>query len=122
MIHANSFAAYKTLNLTASQMRVARAILNETRRERPASIDSLFLKYGIMPNVSSPRIGELKKMAEACEAFTLDGEEYALVCVGKVETSSKKQADAFKLEKFAVVRAAWLERNKGVGEQVKLQF
>lgn len=120
MIHANSIAAYKRLNLTNSQMRVARAILNETRRGRPASIDSLFLKYGIMPNVSSPRIGELKKMAEACEAFTIDGEEWAIVFVGKVETSSNKKADAFNLEKFAVVRAAWLERNKGVGEQVKL--
>lgn len=120
MIHTNSRAAYKTINLTASQMRVIRAIQKETKAGRPASIDSLFLKYGIMPNVSSPRIGELKKMAEACEAFVMDGEEYALVCVGRVETSSNKKADAFKLEKFAVVRAAWLERNRGVGEQAKL--
>jgi len=122
MTHANSREAYKTLILTASQMKVARAILKETKAGRPASIDSLFLKYGIMPNISSPRIGELKKMAEACKAFPLDGEEYAMVFVEKVTTSSNKKADAYKLERFDVVRAAWLERNKGVGEQVKLKF
>lgn len=122
MTHANSREAYKTLKLTASQTKVVRAIKMETKAGRSASIDSLFLRYGIMQNVSSPRIGELKKMADACQAFTLDGEEYALVFVEKVTTSSNKKADAYKLENFCVVRAAWLERNKGVGEQAKLQF
>ena len=119
MIHANSIAAYKRLNLTNSQMKVARAILNETRHGRAATMDSLFRRYGIMPT-SSGRITEMKEMAKECQAFTIDGEEYALVCVGKEKTAAGDTADAFKLEKFAAWRAAWLERNKGVGEQAKL--
>lgn len=121
MTHANSREAYRRLNLTNSQMKVARAILNETRHGRPATIDSLFRRYGIMPT-SSGRITELKEMAKECQAFAIDGEEYALVFVGKEKTAGGDTAGAYKLEKFAVVRAAWLERNKGVGEQAKLQF
>lgn len=122
MTHANSIAAYRRLNLTKSQEIVVRAIRRETIAGRPATIDSIFRQYGLMPTSTSARIGELKEMAEAGQAFELDGEEWALVLVGKQLTASNRWADAYKLEKFAVVRAAWLERNRGVGEQVKLQF
>lgn len=122
MVHANSLQAYKRLNLTRSQDIVVRAIRRETKAGRASTIDSLFRLYGLIPSSTSARMGELRKMAENCEAFDLDGEEYAVVMVGKQLTASLRFADAYKLEKFAVVRAAWLERNKGIGEQVKLNL
>lgn len=111
MVHENSLAAYGKMNLTAAQMKVARAILNETRRGRAATIDSLFHRYGILPN-SSGRITELKRMAADCIAFEIDGEEWALVCVGRETTASGNTADAFQLEKFSVVRAKYLQEKE----------
>lgn len=122
-VHQNSLEAYRKINLTAAQAKVARAILNETRYGRPATLDSLFHRYGIMPS-SSGRITEMKTIAENGQAFVIDGEEYALVCVGKQLTSGGNKADAFKLESFAVVRQAWLEKQAAlqIGVQTQMQL
>jgi len=73
MTHANSREAYRRLKLTKSQEIVVRAIRRETIAGRPATIDSIFRQYGLMPTSTSARIGELKEMAEAGQAFELDG-------------------------------------------------
>ena len=122
-MHENSIEAYRKINLTAAQARVARAILNETIHGRPATMDSLFHRYGILSS-SSGRITEMKTMAENGQAFILDGNEYALVCVGKQLTSGGNKADAFKLEQFAVVRQAWIEGQQArqIGVQTEMQL
>lgn len=118
-VHQNSLEAYRSLNLSRSQDIVARAIRRETKAGRASTIDSLFRRYGLIPSSTSARIGELRKVAEAGEAFRIDGEEYALVCVGKVENESGRPADSYKLESFAVVRGKWLQDQ--VARQIGVQ-
>lgn len=112
-MHENSIAAYRTMNLTKSQMEVARKVLQETKAGRASTIDSLFRKYTLMPTSTSARLGELRKMAERGEAFKIDGEEYALICVGRTVNPSGRAADEYKLESFAVIRAAMAAKNIG---------
>jgi hypothetical protein len=123
-MHENSMAAYRSLSLTHSQATVARAILSETRAGRASTIDSLFRRYGIMPTSGSARIGELRKMSERGEAFTLDGEEYALIVVDRVLNPSGRPADAYKLESFAVVREKWMQQQaaRQIGVQTEMQL
>ena len=123
-MHENSLTAYRSLNLTASQATVARAILKETRAGRASTIDSLFRRHGIMPTSGSARIGELRKMAERGEAFTLDGEEYALIVVDRVLNPSGRPADAYKLEYFAIVREEWMRKQaaRQIGVQTEMQL
>ena len=126
-MHKNSLAAYKALNLTKAQEKVARAILANTRKGVP-STNSTLLEYNIFPNEASPRTGEMLKMwNEYRQPFVLDGEEYALVVVGRqINPRSNKEADIFQLQPFAVVRAKWLEeqekRSEVYGVQSQLTF
>jgi hypothetical protein len=124
MVHSNSLAAYKQINLTKAQERVMRAILANTIAGKH-STNSTLTEYNIMPNEASPRTGELLKMAEDGNAFLLDGEEYALVVIGQqVNPRSKRVADILQVVPFAVVRAEWLrkqaERAAAYGEQSTL--
>lgn len=123
-VHKNSLEAYRSLNLNRSQDIVARAIRRETKAGRASTIDSLFRRYALIPSSTSARIGELRKMAEAGEAFRLDDEDWALVMVGKVENESGRIADSYKLEQFAVVRQAWIERQQAlqIGVQTEMQL
>lgn len=124
MVHQNSIAAYRSIDLNTSQEFVARAIRRETKAGRAATINSLFVMYNIPEKTGSPRIGELRMMTEKGIAFRIDGEEYAIVFAGKEKTQSGRTADGYKIERFAIVRAAFLEQQavRGIGEQTALSI
>lgn len=118
MVHQNSLQAYATIGLKDAQLKVARILLQETNNGRSIGGHGLYRKYGILPSSSSPRLGELVKMANEGKAFAIDGVEYAIECTGRQQTGERRFEDVFQLQLFSTHYAKLKERQR----QEVLQF
>ena len=120
IMHINSLQAYATIGLKEAQLKIARILLQETNSGRSIGGHGLYRKYGILPSSSSPRLGELVKMANEGKAFTIDGVEYAIECTGRRQTGERRFEDVFQLQLFATHYAKLQERQRQDGLQIQM--